>query len=143
MAILQFSDGIKFRYRNFRQLKEWLHQVMAEEGKYTGEINLVFVSDEYLLNINKKYLNHNYYTDVITFDYSDVDEISGDIFISIERIEENSGLLAVAFDDELDRVILHGILHLLKYDDSTKTKKQEMRRIEDNYLSRRFKKSDL
>jgi rRNA maturation RNase YbeY len=97
---------------------------------------LIFCSDEYLLDVNKKYLNHDYYTDIITFDYVEDKIISGDIFISSDRVRENANQFNVSFEMELFRIIIHGILHLLGYKDKTKKDKSLMTEKENFYLSR-------
>ncbi|MBK8805126.1 MAG: rRNA maturation RNase YbeY [Bacteroidales bacterium] len=98
-------------------------------------INIIFCSDEYLLNINKEYLSHDYFTDIITFDYSET-TISSDIFISLDRIKENSNELKISYKSELYRVIIHGVLHLVGYDDTSDIEKKEMTSMEDFYLDK-------
>jgi rRNA maturation RNase YbeY len=104
-------------------------------GKIAGDISIVFCSDDYLKVINLKYLNHDYYTDVITFDYSENNRISGDLFISIDRVNENAGLNNINFIQELYRVIIHGVLHLCGYNDKTVKEKKEIREKEDFFLN--------
>jgi rRNA maturation RNase YbeY len=113
---------------------EWLVVVIESEGSLVGEINFIISDDETLLSMNKEYLNHDYYTDVITFDYSSGKEISGDIFISWDRVKENADLFSVEKYDELRRVMVHGILHLLGYKDKTGQEKSIMRELEDSKL---------
>jgi probable rRNA maturation factor len=137
LAITQNTAGITFRYPGFRKLKQWLLLIIEEEGFISGEVSLVFCSDQFLLEINTKFLKRDYYTDVITFDYSNGNTISGDIFISIERIRENALKLEINFKDELDRVISHGILHLAGYKDSNPGEQKQIRAREDYYLSLR------
>ena len=116
---------INFNYlTDYQLVKEksyydWLSNIINSEGKTLGGIDFVFCDDSYLLKINQKYLNHDSYTDIITFDYTDGNSVSGDIFISIERVIENSQQFAVDFDEELRRVMSHGILHLSGYGDKT------------------------
>ena len=100
-----------------------------------GEISIIFCSDSYLLEINKKYLGHDYYTDIITFDYCEQNRISGDLFISVDTVKANAEFYNVAFHDELHRVIIHGVLHLLKEDDMTPTQQQQMRVAEERALA--------
>ena len=100
---------------------------------------MVFCSDKYLLTVNQIYLNHDYYTDIITFDYSGGIIVSGDLLISIDRVKDNSRLYGVEFSNELDRVILHGILHLMGYNDDNKDSLKAMREREDHYLNERNK----
>lgn len=108
---------------------------IAAESKTNGEINFIFCNDEFLIGINRKYLNHDNYTDIITFDYSEGNVVSGDIFISIDRIKENAKNYGVSFENELYRVMIHGILHLCGYKDKRRTEKEKMTAGEDKYLS--------
>lgn len=115
-----------------RQIK----QLINEEKKETGDISVIFCSDRYLLEMNKKHLNHDYFTDIITFNYVEDDVISGDLFISADRIRENAGKFNVTFLEELYRVILHGILHLVGYNDKTSEEKKVMKDKENYYLGK-------
>ena len=115
--------------------KGWLKKVISNDGKKIGEIVFVFCSDDFLLEKNIQFLNHETLTDVITFDYCDGDIISGDILISVDRVEENSKIFNVKFFNELDRVMLHGLLHLLGYGDKNKRDSKIMRAKENFYLS--------
>ncbi len=137
MAISQTSIDIRFTYRNFTSLKSWLTGIIEKHKLQGGAIAIVFVSDDYLLSVNRDFLNHDYYTDVLTFDYSGFKTVNGDILVSIERVKDNAIKYNVEFNRELDRVILHGMLHLLGYDDSSAESMQMMRRIEDTYLEDR------
>ena len=110
--------------------------VIKAENKQIGEINCIFCDDEYLLEKNKTYLNHNTLTDIITFDYSEKDEISGDLFISIERVRENAKIYNVTFELELSRVLIHGILHLIGFGDKTDEEIKTMRQKENFYLEK-------
>jgi len=130
------NQDTEYSYTKKRKLKNWIKNTVKEEGFSIGEINIIFTSDDYLLEINQKFLSHNYYTDVITFDYSDNKKISGDIFISIDRVKENAEKYKEKFFDELNRVIIHGILHLLGYKDKTSNEKDLMRKKEDFYLKK-------
>ena len=109
--------------------------IANEEKVLFGDINIIFSSDDYLLGINKEYLQHDYYTDIITFDYRDNNLISSDIFISVDRLKDNAHILQVAFDSELKRIIIHGLLHLAGYEDDTTEKRSNMSLKEDYYLS--------
>ena len=109
--------------------------LIFNENKKEGELSFVFCSDEYLLKMNIDYLNHNFYTDVITFDYTEGDVISGDVFISIERIKDNAKIFKTSFENELQRVMIHGVLHLIGYKDKTEDEKKEMRQKENKYLN--------
>jgi len=115
---------------------KWLSSVCKDEKKKLDQVNLIFCSDEYLLNLNREYLQHDYYTDIISFDYCEGKVISGDLFISKDRVEENAANNQVKFLIELNRVIVHGVLHLCGYKDKTAEEEQEMRSKEDYYLSK-------
>lgn len=135
-SIQFFEEDIKFLLKDKRKLRNWFRATILEEGGKPGILNFIFCSDNYLLSINTSYLNHNTYTDIITFDLSENDEyISGDIFISIERVKENAKAFKISFPQELHRVLIHGILHLLGYKDKTPSQENEMRSKEDYYLS--------
>lgn len=119
----------------------WLQTVASLEQHPIIDLNYIFCSDSYLLNINQEFLQHDYYTDIITFNNSDVSSyLEGDIFISIDRVQENSTLLHIDFFEELLRVIIHGLLHLLGYDDTTPSSKEIMRQLENKYLLLYFQK---
>ncbi len=134
--IVFFNEDINFKFQGKNIFKAWLKKVAEKEGFKVKNLNYIFCSDNYLHKINMEYLDHDTYTDIITFDNSE-DEliIEGDIFISIERVTENSQTLNTVFNDELKRVIVHGLLHLCGYDDHTPEDKTEMRRLESEYIS--------
>lgn len=135
MEINFFNEDINIPDLNFKALKKWIHQVITGYSKETGDLNYIFCSDEYLLLMNKEYLQHDYYTDIITFNYCVENIISGDIFISLDRVNEN----ADKFDSqstEIYRVIIHGVLHLIGFDDHTDEDRIQMRNAEDNALSK-------
>lgn len=113
----------------------WLTQVSSLENKVCGPISIIFCSDDYLLSVNNEYLDHDFFTDIITFDYSSNSEISGDLFISIDRVKENAITFNVAFIQELYRVLVHGVLHLCGYGDKSPEEELIMRSKEDFYLS--------
>ena len=137
MPLHFFSDGITFRFRNIKKHREWILNSLRSEKKISGDINIIFCSDQYLRKINRKFLQRENYTDVITFSNSDDKRIiSGDVFISVGRVKENSRQYYVSFTNELRRMIIHGILHLCGYDDKTKAEIRKMRRKEDIFLSR-------
>ena len=115
----------------------WIINSIINESKRLGELNFIFCTDEYLLEKNIQFLNHDTYTDIITFDYCEGNIISGDIFVSVERVTENANTFGVDFEDELDRVLIHGILHLAGYQDKSKEEVNTMREKEDFYLSLR------
>ncbi|MDR3227783.1 MAG: rRNA maturation RNase YbeY [Prevotellaceae bacterium] len=131
-----FTENISFDLKNKRKIKQWIADVAKSENKNIGEINFIFCSDAHLLDINKKYLNHNYFTDVITFDFCEGVNISGDIFISIDTVRANAIEYKQLFDDELHRVMIHGILHLCLYCDSTESEIAVMRSKENIYLKK-------
>jgi len=118
-----------------RNIKNWINNTVVNENKLVGEIQYIFCSDNYLLKINKKFLDHDYYTDIVTFDYDEKNIISGDIYISIDRVKENAKIFEVDFNNELLRVIIHGILHLIGYNDKSDIEKNIMRNKENYYLS--------
>jgi probable rRNA maturation factor len=118
------------------QNKKWLNQVISNEDKEEGDITYIFCDDDYLLEKNIRFLNHNTLTDVITFDYCEGNYVNGDIFISIERVKENSEVFKVDFLTELNRVMVHGLLHLLGYKDKTERESNLMRKKENYYLSK-------
>ncbi|MFA7081000.1 MAG: rRNA maturation RNase YbeY [Bacteroidales bacterium] len=116
------------------KIKSWIKSEVEKRGMKVGDISYIFCKDEYLLNINKTYLNHDYFTDIISFDYSDKDKVSGDLFISIDRVLDNSKSLNQEFEQELFRVIIHGVLHLLGLKDKTEKEEKEMRKAEEKCL---------
>ena len=118
------------------QNKKWLNQVISNEAKEEGDITYIFCNDDNLLEKNIRFLNHNTLTDVITFDYCEGNSVSGDVFISIERVKENSEVFKVDFLTELNRVMVHGLLHLLGYKDKTERESNLMRKKENYYLSK-------
>ena len=132
-----FTEEIDFQLKYQNKKKRWIKSVIHAEGFTLESLNYIFCSDEFLLTKNIQYLNHNTYTDIITFDTSDSEAIEGDIFISIDRIQDNSTKLGVSFTDELDRVMIHGVLHLMGYGDKGNEQKKLMREKEDSYLSLR------
>ncbi|SHF79882.1 rRNA maturation RNase YbeY [Mariniphaga anaerophila] len=119
---------------NRKLIQQAVDFLVENEGKLPGEVSVIFCSDDYLLKINEQYLHHDYYTDIVTFDYVENSVISGDLFISVDRVEDNAGQLGVDFDKELSRVVLHGVLHLVGYKDKTDEEKVVMRGKEDFYL---------
>jgi probable rRNA maturation factor len=133
-----FEEDIHYNLKDKLKVKQWIKDTIAAEGYKLDELTYVFCSDAYLLQINQQYLNHDTYTDIITFDNSSVDKvITGDIFISIDRIRENAAKFNQSVTDELHRVIIHGALHLLGYKDKTATDSKNMTQMEDKYLDKR------
>lgn len=136
MDIHYFNEEVNFQLNSENDTSEWVTKIIHNHNKVIEEINYIFCSDEYLLEINKQHLNHDYYTDIITFDNSEEeDQVASDIFISVDRIRENSVSQSVSFEIELHRVMIHGILHLLGFGDNTPVEKKVMREKEDACLS--------
>ena len=133
MAI-QFSFQTNYPLKSRTKIKQWIKQVIEAKGKKTGNITYIFCDDEYLLEVNKQYLQHDYYTDVITFDYVENDLISGDIFISTDRVRENALAFGSSETEELHRVIIHGVLHLLGLKDKSEKEVSQMRQAENEAL---------
>lgn len=131
------TDGISFNLPKKTLTREWIKAVIEEEGKQCSEINFIFCSDSYLHALNLKYLKHDEFTDIITFDYCENDLISGDVFISVESTRDNAKRLNINHIDEIHRVMVHGILHLIGYEDKPPPKKAKMIEKEDYYLSLR------
>ncbi len=132
-----FTEDITFPFKLKRLTSKWLKFVAHSEDRRLGDISIIFCSDQYILDVNRKYLNHDYYTDIITFDYCEGDLLSGDLFISIDSVRENAAFYGTAFENELNRVIVHGVLHLIGYDDHTEEEIAQMRSKEDFYLLQR------
>ena len=116
-------------------MKNWIQEVIRLNKHQTGHLSFVFCTDDYLLEVNKKFLNHDYYTDIITFDYSESNTVSGDLIISIDRVKENALTHQCSFNLELNRVIIHGVLHLLGFSDKTDDQISKMRELEGLYLA--------
>ena len=130
-----FEEDIRFDLKNKNKVKAWVKSTIAAEGYKLQELNYIFCSDAYLLQINRQYLDHDTYTDIITFDNSEKEKvIEGDIFISIERIRENAEKFGTGETNELHRVLIHGALHLLGYKDKKSADKTTMTTKEDQYL---------
>jgi len=135
--IQYIAEDVKFPALQKQKINRWIKETAAEYKKKTGDIAYIFCSDQRILEVNKQYLNHDYYTDIITFDYSEGAVISGDIFISVDTVKSNSEEFGVSFEDELLRIIIHGILHLCGQDDITPELRKEMIRKENQALSKR------
>ncbi len=137
-AIHFFEEGITYKLKHKTAIRQWVTSTIRAEGYKLKQLAYIFCHDNYLWQINRQYLNHDTYTDIITFDNSDIENvIIGDIFISIDRIRENAAKLNITETDELHRVIIHGALHLLGYKDKTSVTKQKMTQKEDFYLKMR------
>lgn len=135
--ILYYYEDVDFVFKNKTLNNRWLRLVAESEIKRIGDISIIFCSDNCILDINQRYLQHDYFTDIITFDYCEGDKLSGDLFISIDSVKENAMEYGSEFSDELNRVIVHGILHLIGYDDHTEEDIAMMRKKENYYLSLR------
>ena len=135
MAINFFAEDIKFPQIDRSVLKKWINNTIKSENMQSGEINIIFSSDSYLLGINERYLNKKDFTDIITFDYCEDRIVAGDLFISLTRVKENSEIFGTGYPNELNRVIIHGILHLLGYNDISEEEKKCMRQKENEYLN--------
>lgn len=135
--IRYFVQDTDFKFKNRMLNNRWLKMVAESEIKRLGDISIIFCSDNYILDVNLKYLNHDYFTDIITFDYCDKNILSGDLFISVDSVRENAIFFEVDFEEELRRVIVHGLLHLIGYDDHTEDEQKIMREKENYYISLR------
>jgi probable rRNA maturation factor len=132
--MISFNYELDFVLQDENLYADWISRVILSENKTEGEINFIFCDDEYLLDINKQHLNHDYYTDIISFDYSIGNDLHGDVFVSIERVKENAQVFNVSFEEELKRVIIHGILHYAGYKDKTEQDVTLMRSKEDEKI---------
>lgn len=135
MAIRFSVQDVHFELENEQNLKKWISNVVLRRGKAVGNISYLFCDDNYLLGVNRQYLNHDTYTDIITFDYVVGNLVSGDIMISVDRVGENAEKFGVPFEQELHRVVIHGVLHLLGQGDKTDSEAAEMRRLENEALA--------
>ena len=132
-----YNEETSYLVKHKMQLREWLQLAITEEGFVTGPINIILTNDEYLAKMNLQYLQHDTLTDIITFDYTEAGKISGDLFISIDRVAENATTFSRSIAEELHRVMVHGVLHLCGYSDKKPIEKKTMTRMEDHYLSHR------
>ncbi|MCP9199301.1 rRNA maturation RNase YbeY [Gramella sp. GC03-9] len=131
---INFFSENSFELNQESAYKNWVGRVIESEGKYQGEINFIFCDDDYLYQINLEYLSHDTYTDIISFDNSIGNTLHGDIYISTERVAENASEFGTEFDEELKRVIIHGVLHFCGYKDKTEREQEEMRRKEEEKI---------
>jgi len=137
-SIYFFSEEIRFSLPEKKKTREWIRKVLLKEKKSLGILNFIFCSDDYLSDLNIKYLNHKSLTDILTFDYTEEsNQVSGDIYISIDRVKENAKTYNTDYLTEMHRVIIHGVLHLIGYKDKTSEEAEIIRKKEDNYLSLR------
>jgi len=132
---IEFHTVNEFNLSEPNTVRDWLSKVVDEEQKKTDQLVYIFCDDKYLHKLNVQFLNHDTYTDVITFDESLGNQLSGEIYISVERVKENASSFSVSFEEELHRVMVHGLLHLCGYKDKTEEETLEMRRKENYYLS--------
>jgi len=128
-------DGVKMPQIKKREVTAWVRAVAATYGKRVGEIAYIFVDDEKILEVNRQYLQHDYYTDIITFDYTEADRIGGDLFISLDTVRTNAQQVGATYDEELHRVIIHGILHLCGINDKGPGEREIMEAAEDKALA--------
>lgn len=128
--------SVKYRLPHRRILRKWLEALAEAEGKQVGELSVILCSGEELLDINRRYLQHDYFTDIITFDYCVGDCLSGDLFISCDTVRANAKIYGQAFDNELRRVMAHGVLHLCGYSDATAVEQKQMRNMENKCLKK-------
>lgn len=137
MAISYQTEGVEIPRIKKRNTTEWIKRVAAEYGKQVGEIAYIFCSDEKILEVNRQYLEHDYYTDIITFDYCEGNRLSGDLFISLDTVRTNAEAFGSAYEEELHRVIIHGILHLCGIDDKGEGQRAVMEAAENRALAMR------
>ncbi len=128
-----FSEDVDFDLKGKLKTKKWITSIVNQGAQKTGDINIIFCSDEYLLGVNKQYLDHDYYTDIITFNYN-TDKVNGDLFISVDRVAENAEKQNVPRETEMQRVIIHGVLHLLGYNDKSEAEEVIIREKEDKAI---------
>ena len=135
-SIQFFVEDLSFELKQKKKIRSWLNTIASKYEAEIEQLNYIYCSDNYLLEVNKTYLNHDYYTDIITFDQSDGEgPIEADIFISIDRVKDNASTSSSSWMSELHRVMVHGLLHLLGFDDKTDEQKQIMRKTENDCLS--------
>jgi rRNA maturation RNase YbeY len=138
IPIYFFKEDVRFRLNYSKELKKWIEASIRKKRFQVKTINFIFCSDKYLLQLNRQFLHHNYFTDIITFDNSiGKNKIEADIYISVDRVKVNAKRFKVAFDNELHRVLIHGILHITGFDDKSEQKSDEMKKAEDYWLSKR------
>lgn len=137
MSVELFYEDVEIPGLDPEFFVSWFEKVTLEEEKVLGDITIVFCSDDYLLDVNRRHLDHDYYTDIITFDYSEWPVVSGDLFVSSDRVADNAKGLEIEFKEELDRVAVHGLLHLCGFKDKSDEEELVMREKEDYYLGKR------
>jgi probable rRNA maturation factor len=142
MAVRFFIEKSGFKLKNKNAIKRWIERIIFLEKKKSGDLNFVFMDDEHLLKRNQDFLQHDTYTDIITFDYCERNKINGDVLISVDRVKENAAKFNEDIENELHRVIIHGVLHLCGYSDKTKEMKTRMRKKENWALKKFVSKSE-
>ncbi len=138
MEIKIFYDGISFRIRQSKKTKELIHKIIVSEKRLSGTINIIITTDKNLIKINREFLKHNYFTDVISFSYNDSNVVNGEIYISINTVSRNAKNYKISSKDELLRVLIHGVLHLCDYEDDTEERRMNMR-AKENFWMEKFK----
>lgn len=133
--MINYHYETEFDLENIKEYTSWINTIVVSEDVHLGDLSYIFCSDEYLIKLNQKYLGHDTYTDIVTFNYSEEDVISGEIYISVDRVKENAVKFKEDFNKELRRVMAHGVLHLLGYNDKSKNEKEEMRTKEDEKIN--------
>jgi rRNA maturation RNase YbeY len=136
LSIKIFYDNTNFRIRSWRKVARILEEVISKEGKISGDLNFIITNDEDLKKINVQFLEHDYYTDVITFNYNEKNLINGEVYISLDMVKENAVNYNVSLNEEIKRVVIHGVLHLAGYDDKTEVLRRKMSGLEDYWLER-------
>lgn len=136
MNIRLFYDSVDYRLRSWGRIKRLIDKVIAEEGKVSGDLNFILTNDSILKEMNMKYLKHNYFTDVISFGCGKDNVIEGEVYVSVDAVKRNAQNYKVSYNNEMLRVIIHGTLHLIGFNDYSKEEKSEMRRMEDMWLER-------
>lgn len=137
MSIRIYYDDTSYRYRGWRNLVRIINEVIAKEHKISGDLNIIVTNDENLRKINVQFLEHDFYTDVITFNYNSGNRLQGEIYISLDTVKANAINYDVSLQEEMSRVIIHGVLHLSGYNDKTEEERKEMRKLEDFWLNRK------
>ena len=143
MAIKFFYDQTSYRQKDGKKIKKIIKEIISCEKKIAGDINIVFTDDASLIKINREFLQHNYFTDVISFSYNEETFVKGEIYISVDTVRENSINYNVSLKDEIARVIFHGVLHLCDYDDGDEVSRERMRQLENFWLKQFYEKRDV